>query len=254
MKTKIKIPRTLHPMMKKKVDEFLFRLAPQTLMALMAKYFRLTVVGWENIPKGAVIIAPNHSGFAGFDAMILAHQIRKELRREPRILTHHLWFKMKATAVAAQKLGFIEASFENGLKFLQKRQMIVVFPEGEDGNFKPSTRAYDLQEFKRGFVRLALKTQTPIVPALIIGAEETHINLRQLAFRRLVRGLKLPLPFNLLPLPVKWKIVFLPPVILPYSPESAEDKEVTHELAEEIRERMQIALNRELKNRKSIFF
>jgi 1-acyl-sn-glycerol-3-phosphate acyltransferase len=241
--------------MKKKFEELLFRVGPQAMMSLMAKYFRLTVEGWEHIPRtGPVIIAPNHSGFSGLDAMILAHQIRKTTGREPRILTHHIWFKTRATAVPAQKLGFIEATTENGLKVLRKRQPIVIFPEGEQGNFKPTSRAYDLQEFKRGFIRLAIKAQAPIVPTLVIGAEETNINLAQLVTSRFLPGLRLPLPFNLLPLPVKWKIKFLPPISLPYTPESAEDNDLAHELADEIRMGMQTALNKELRNRKSLFF
>lgn len=240
---------------KSKTDEVLYRLAPQTFLSLMAKYFRLTTEGWEHIPKtGPVVIAPNHSGFSGLDAMILAHQIRENTGRQPRILTHNFWFKTKMTGVPAQKLGFIEASFENGCKILKKRQPIVVFPEGELGNFKPSVRAYDLQEFKRGFVRMAIKAQAPIIPTLIIGAEETNINLSQMVLGRFMKGLRLPVPLNILPLPVKWKIKFLHPVTLPYAADAADDNELAHELAEEIRERMQAALTEELRHRKSIFF
>jgi 1-acyl-sn-glycerol-3-phosphate acyltransferase len=255
MKAKIKVPKRLTPEMKRKAEEFFFRLAPGAMMTLMAKYFRLTIEGAENIPRtGPVIIAPNHSGFSGLDAMILAHQIRQITGRQPRILTHNFWFKARITAVPAQKLGFIEATFANGLKILRKRQPIVLFPEGELGNFKPTIRAYDLQEFKRGFIRMAILAGSPIVPTLVIGAEETNINLAQLALSRVFRGLRLPLPLNILPLPVKWKIVFLPPVDLPYAPESADDAELARELADEIRTSMQTALNRELRRRKSIFF
>jgi 1-acyl-sn-glycerol-3-phosphate acyltransferase len=74
-------------------DTLLYRVLPHFLMEIMRKYFRLEVEGIEYIPKrGAAIVAPNHSGFSGFDALILAHTINTEARRIPRVLTHPFWF------------------------------------------------------------------------------------------------------------------------------------------------------------------
>lgn len=231
-------------------DTLLFRVFPRFLGEILRKYFRLQVEGAENIPKtGAVIIAPNHSGFSGFDAIVLNDVLVKDGRRIPRMLTHHLWFLTSTTAIPAQKMGFIEATFENGIKYLQKKNLIVLFPEGENGNFKPSTKMYQLQEFKRGFVRMALQTDAWIVPTVIIGAEEASINLSTLKFTKFLRGPILPLPLNIIPIPVKWKIKFLAPIKLPYKPESAKDGELVHEIADDIRDLMQKALVEELKKR-----
>lgn len=233
-------------------DALLYRVFPRLFMEVLKKYFRLEIEGVENIPRtGPVIIAPNHSGFSGFDAMVLAYILQQETKRIPRVMTHHLWFLTEKTALPAQKMGFIEATFENGLSLLKKQNLVVLFPEGEQGNFKPSTKRYQLQEFKRGFVRMALKTGAPIIPTLVIGAEETHINLQQLKFSKFLRGLVLPLPLNVIPLPAKWKIIFQKPVHLPFGPEKINDSEVCHELSNEIQESMQKKLNKELKNRKS---
>jgi len=223
-------------------------------MELMKKYFRLEIEGLENIPtKGPVIIAPNHSGFSGFDAMILAYILQQNTKRIPRVMTHHLWFLTEKTALPAQKLGFIEATFENGIALLKKNNLVVLFPEGANGNFKASTKKYQLQEFKRGFVRMALKSGAIIVPTLIIGAEETHINLQKLKFTKFLRGLFLPLPLNIIPLPAKWKIVFTKPIQLPFGPEKLQDNELCHDLANEIQESMQKKLNKEVKKRGSAY-
>lgn len=231
-------------------DTLLFRVFPRLLGEILRKYFRLQVEGIENIPKtGAVIISPNHSGFSGFDAIVLNHVLVQDGRRIPRVLTHHLWFLTPTTALPAQKMGFIEATFENGLKYLQKKNMIVLFPEGEHGNFKPSSKMYQLQEFKRGFVRMALQTDAWIVPTLIIGAEESNINLSTLKFAKFLRGPILPLPLNVIPLPVKWKIKFLEPIKLPYKASSSNDAELVHDIATDIQELMQKALRAELKKR-----
>lgn len=240
---------------KKKADELVFRAAPRFLMEVMRKYFRLQVEGLENIPKkGPAIIAPNHSGYSGFDALMLAYEIYKETGRTPRVLTHHLWFLNPTTAVPANRLGFIEATTENGLKELKRGKLIVLFPEGEQGNFKPSTEAYQLQEFRRGFIRMALTTGAPIIPTMVIGAEETHINLKKLKFSKLLRGTVLPLPLNVLPLPAKWKIKFLQPIELPYKPSAAGDARLVKELASDIRDHIQRAIAKELSSRDSIFF
>jgi 1-acyl-sn-glycerol-3-phosphate acyltransferase len=231
-------------------DHFIYRVLPHLMMELLRKYFRLEVEGLENVPRrGAAIIAPNHSGFAGFDALLLAHTIYRDLKRVPRVLTHHFWFLTKATAVPAQKIGFVEATLENGISALEKNNLMVIFPEGEEGNFKPTIERYQLQEFKRGFIRMAIQTQSPIVPTLVIGAEEANINLSKLRFGKYLKGLVLPLPLNVVPLPVKWKIKFLPPIYLPYKPEQVHDRELMIEIAEEIRELMQEALSDALQKR-----
>lgn len=235
-------------------DTVLYKILPHFFLELMKTYFRVQVEGAENLPKrGRSLIIPNHSGVSGFDAMVLHHEITRACGRYPRVLTHHLWFLTKTTSIPAQRLGFIEASMDNGMRCLNKNQLVVLFPEGEYGNFKPSSKAYELQDFKRGFVRMALATGSPIVPTLVIGAEETHVNLSRLKMTKFLRGVILPLPLNVLPLPSKWKIVFMEPVKFPYDSNAASDRELVKELAEELQEKMQERLNKELAKRDSVF-
>jgi 1-acyl-sn-glycerol-3-phosphate acyltransferase len=240
--------------LKKPAEDILYKALPRFVMELMRRYFRLEIEGMENIPKrGAAILTPNHSGYSGFDALLLAHVINKDIKRIPRVLAHHFWFLSKTTAIPAQKLGFTEASFENGVSALKRNNLVIIFPEGESGNFKPSSKMYQLQDFKKGFVRMAIKTQAPVVPVLILGAEETHINLSQLRFTKYLKGTILPLPLNIIPLPVKWKIKILPPIYLPYSETQLEDNELISEVASELQEQMQEALSDEVQKRTSIF-
>ena len=221
----------------------------------MRKYFRVQVEGLEHLPKrGPAIVAPNHSGVSGFDAMIIMNEIKMATKRVPRVMTHPFWFLTSTTSLPAEKLGFIEATTKNGLEQLRKNKMIVLFPEGERGNFKPSHKAYQLQEFKRGFVRLSIMSGAPIIPCMVIGAEETHINLSQFKLTQFLRGTVLPLPLNLIPLPAKWKIIFFKPIYLPYKASAVNDSELMHEIAEDIRDKIQEQLRVEIKNRKSVFF
>lgn len=235
-------------------DTLIYRVLPRFLLEILRKYFRLEVEGTHNIPRrGGVIIAPNHSGYTGFDAFLLGHIVQQEAKRIPRILTHHFWFLTETTAIPAHKMGFTEATYENGVNSLKKGHAIVLFPEGEQGNFKPTTERYQLQEFKRGFVRMAIETQTPIVPVIILGAEETHINLKKLKFTKFLRGSVIPLPLNILPLPAKWRIRFLEPITLPYNPSAVDDTELVHEIAQDIQEKMQAAIEVEVQRRGNPF-
>lgn len=235
-------------------DTLIYRVLPRFLLEILRKYFRMEIEGAHNIPRrGAVIIAPNHSGFSGFDAFLLGHVVQTEAKRIPRVLTHHFWFLTETTAIPASKMGFTEATYENGVNALKKGNAIVLFPEGEQGNFKPTTERYQLQEFKRGFIRMALEAQCPIVPAVVLGAEETHINLKQLKFTKFLKGTVIPLPLNILPLPAKWRIRFLEPIKLPYKRDAVNDSELMHEIAQDIQEKMQAAIEEELTKRGNPF-
>jgi 1-acyl-sn-glycerol-3-phosphate acyltransferase len=236
-------------------ETVIYKILPHFFMEIMKKYFRVQVEGVDNLPRrGGAIIAPNHSGVSGFDAMVLHHEVTRACGRYPRVLTHHLWFLTKTTAIPASRLGFIEANIENGVKSLKKKQLVVIFPEGEQGNFKPSSKAYQLQEFKRGFIRMAIETGAPIVPTVIIGAEETHINLSQLQLTKFLRGLVLPVPLNLLPLPSKWKIIFMEPIHIDQPSSALHQRDVIRKLAFDIQDQMQSRIRQEIAKRESVFF
>lgn len=224
------------------------------IFGALEKYFRLEIIGADNIPRGPALLTPNHSGFLALDAMMLAHQLRKLNSIPPVVLTHFLWFSLGPIAQFVEDFGFIEATKANGISALEQGKWVVLFPEGENGNFKPTTKAYRLQEFRRGFLRMALATQAPIVPTLIIGAEETHLNLSQFRLPKPFKNLLFPIPLNIVPLPARWKIVFLKPIDLPVGSDFANDDGWIHETCQDIRELMQAALTKEIQNRKSIYF
>lgn len=229
---------------------------PLFLLEIVRKYFRLEVEGIENIPrKGPVIVSPNHSGVTALDAVMIGHEILRECGRAVRILAHPLWFVGPNIRVLAKRIGLVEVSKDAGINLLRKRQVILLFPEGEAGNFKPTAERYKLREFHRGFVRMAMATGSPIVPTVVIGAEETNINLSQLKLTRFLRGVVIPVPLNVLPLPAKWKIVFLPAEDMSgFRPQDADNRKLVREVAEKIRARIQVRIDDEVARRQWIYF
>lgn len=234
--------------------ELAYKVLPSFFLDLITRYLRVKVKGLHNLPnKGPCIVIANHSGFMGFDALVLGHQIYKFSRRAPHIIAHKLWFIRPEISVHAEKLGLVPATFQNGLEILKQKETLLLFPEGEEGNFKPSSYRYRLRRFRRGFVRLALATGVPIVPATVVGAEETHITLSQIKWAKQVLGIVIPVPLNVLPLPAKWEIQFGKPIHLEKDLERLEDLAQITRLSREIRLTLQKQLHSQLKRRRRVY-
>lgn len=235
-------------------EEFAYRVLPGFFLDIITRYLRVKLEGVSNLPKrGPFIVIANHSGYMGFDAMILGHQIYNLRKKVPRIIAHKLWFLRPEIAVRAEKMGLVPATYENGREILESGEALLLFPEGEEGNFKPTASRYRLRRFRRGFVRLALATGVPIVPAVVIGAEETHITLSQIRWAKEVLGIIIPVPLNVIPLPAKWKIVFMKPIVYAKAPEKVDDMAYVTKKSREVRLLLQKELHRQLKVRKRVF-
>lgn len=229
---------------------------PRFLLEIIRKYFRLEVEGIENVPKkGRCLIVPNHSGVTAIDAVMVGNEIHRSLKRVPKILAHPLWFVGPNIRILARKIGLEEANKDAGERLLEKNRCVMIFPEGAAGNFKPTSQRYHLQEFRRGFVRMAMATKAPIVPVVVIGAEETNINLSNIPLTKVLKGTIIPIPLNVLPLPAKWKIIFLPPISMKkYSKKDAANSELVHSISESVRKQIQDRINEELAKREWIYF
>lgn len=235
-------------------EELAYHILPKFLLEIITRYLRVKVVGARNIPsKGPYILISNHSGFMGFDALMLVYQVKLKKKILPHIIAHKLWFLSPEISVAARKFGLVPATFNNGLEILQRKEPLLLFPEGEEGNFKPSSKRYHLRRFRRGFVRLALQTGAPIIPSVVIGAEETHLTLSQIRWAKPLIGTLIPIPLNVVPLPAKWKIHFLPPIHIEKNLELAKDEEYVTAMSRKIRLHLQRAMNAELKKRGKVF-
>jgi len=225
-------------------------------LKLLKEYLRLEVEGVENLPrKGRAVILPNHSGFAGADAVLLTSVIKRRTRRRARLMAHRAFFDFSDTLRSiSESHGLRKAGLGSGIEILSRDQLLIIFPEGETGNFKPTYKRYQLQRFHTGFLRMAIETRSPVVPTIIIGAEETHLSLGNINLNRWIKGLRIPIPLNFIPLPAKWKIVFLEPIPGDqYDPSVLEDPDRLREIAAELQKRMQRELRKQLKSRSFIY-
>lgn len=223
--------------------QFLEKLAPGFRM--LRNYTRLKVDGLENVPDdGPAILACNHTGWLGLDYALTALSVYDAHERVPRGMAHEAWFKVPKAREFAKKVGLFQVTKDAMAQQLENGNLVMIFPEGEKGAFRPGSD-YALEEFARGFVRVAMATQTPVVPVAILGGEESNpVGRRIESYEELLqmRG-GLPVPKNLIPRPVKWRIRFLEPMdYSDYTEADTAAKETVHALSEATRDRIQKAL------------
>lgn len=186
------------------LDYALSAVAP--LVWMYQKYFRVQTYGLEKVPKGRVLLVSNHSGQLPWDAAMIGVALLVEGNppRAIRSMVEKWTATLPYVSTFFARVGQIVGTPENCRRLLEKDEAILVFPEGVRGITKLWPQRYQLQDFGLGFMRLALETNTPIVPVAVIGAEEQSpaiLDLKPLArllgmpsFPITPTGLPLPLP------------------------------------------------------------
>lgn len=225
-------------------------------------YFRPQVHGIENIPDGRVLLIPNHSGQFPLDGMVtaMACLLKGQPPRVVRSMAERWFPTLPFINLAFSRSGVVVGDPINCKNLLEADNAILVFPEGARGCGKPWARRYQLEKFGRGFMRLALQTNTPIVPIAIIGAEESIPSMFSAGpLARLVGAPYFPVPPHLpllgplayLPLPTQFHIHFGTP--LRFDGPFDDEDEVIEENVTVVRDTVQDMVNRGLTLRESVF-
>ena len=241
---------------------FVERTAP-LLEFLWARYFRVRLLGIENIPDdGAALLVGNHSGGIPYDGAMLLHGIRRDHPRHRRVrpLVANFAFRSGWMANVVARVGCVRASMENALPILARGELVAVFPEGLKGVGKLYRERYRLARFGRGgFVRLAREAQVPLLPIAIVGSEEIHPVIGKIT--RFAEPLGIPYipitptfpwlgPLGLLPVPTKWTIQIGAPI----PPPKPGDEDGTPRVAEDVRHAIDTMIADLLSQRRSILF
>jgi 1-acyl-sn-glycerol-3-phosphate acyltransferase len=255
------------------VDDFGFdpiydqKLRP-ALEFLYSRYFRVSTKGIERVPaRGRCLLVANHSGTLPLDGVMIKTAVKLEHPdpRDVRWLTEDFITHMPWLGSTMNRLGAVRAHQDNAERLLAKEQLVAVFPEGVKGIGKLFGERYRLQRFGRGgFIKLALRTGTPVVPVAVVGAEETNPLLFR--FEYLAKTLGVPYvpvtptfpllgPLGLVPAPTKWQIHFGEPMDFgAHGKDAADDELLVAKLAERVRATIQEMLDEAVGSRKSVFF
>src|SRR5690554_1046497 len=227
------------------------------LLPLYRDYFTVRTHGIENIPaQGRAMVVGNHSGglpvdgamvlaslFAEMDPPRLAQGMVEKFAQSLPFLSH--WFS---------RVGQFAGLPEHAERLLNDDRLLMVFPEGVRGVGKLFKDRYKLERFGTGFIRLALATNTPVIPMAFIGGEEalpTAFHLKKMA--KLIGVPYIPVPPYLLPLPmpVHCEIYYGAPMY--FSGNGNEEDRVINGYVEQVRARIAELIEQGRQERRLVF-
>src|SRR3954462_10623229 len=153
------------------------------LWLLASLYFRAEARGLGNVPEdGPGLLVGNHSGgnlTPDTGVFTLAFSTYFGVERVFHQLAHNLVLSMPGLGFL-RKFGTVAASHDNARKALRADAAVLVYPGGDREVHRPSWRSARVDFGNRkGYVRLALDEDVPIVPVVAIGGQETALFLSQ---------------------------------------------------------------------------
>lgn len=226
---------------------------------LHRKYFRTLVHGIDNVPNGRVLIIANHSGQVPLDGLIIGTSLMLDAEppRFPRSMVEKWTAELPVFSVLFPRCGQVVGSPDNARRLLRQEEALVVFPEGSRGISKTFDRRYQLENFGLGFLRLALETNTPILPVGVVGAEEQYPSIGDV--KPLAKAFGMPsfpiipqLLFGMwAPLPTRYHLYFGEPLTFEGDPD--DDDSVIQKHVDVVRDSIDGLVSRGLRERRGIF-
>jgi 1-acyl-sn-glycerol-3-phosphate acyltransferase len=231
---------------------------------LAGRYFRVKTMGAENIPPGRGLIVACHSGVVPWDATLLVAEICRLTGRFSWNAGHDFWGRYAWLRDFLVRTGMVlgrQAPFE---ELLERDELAMIFADGGQGN----RRAYYLESDRYrikpdmgfapghgGYVKLAIRTRSPIVPVAIVGTEEIHYCLGDVPQLARFLGVPfVPLVASLVPLPARVYIRFGRPIRLELPRGAADDQALVDRLNEQVRGALQALVDDTLAHRHGIYW
>jgi 1-acyl-sn-glycerol-3-phosphate acyltransferase len=185
------------------------------LWALLYRhYFSVKVHHIDRVPAhGRAMLVGNHSGGIAIDAAMVmtACFFEMEPPRLAQSMVEKFLNKVPFASLWMARTGQFTGLPEHAVRLLEDDRLLLVFPEGARGTAKLFTERHSLVDFGTGFMRLALKTRSPIVPfGFLGGGEAMPTVMNAYALGRLVGAPYIPItPYGLpVPLPAMMQVRF----------------------------------------------
>ena len=223
-------------------------------------YFRSEVFGIENVPgRGRLLLIANHSGQVPLDGVMIATALMMDADppRFARSMVEKWTAELPFASFLFPRVGQVVGSPENARRLLRNEESLVVFPEGARGISKTFDKRYQMTSFGLGFMRLALETNTPIVPVAVVGAEEQYPSVGDI--KPLAKLLGMP-AFPIVPqlfvgmvapLPTRYRLYF--GEALHFEGDADDDDAVIEEKVFAVRASIESMLERGLRDRAGVF-
>jgi 1-acyl-sn-glycerol-3-phosphate acyltransferase len=124
--------------------------------------------------------------------------------------------KIPFASLLTSRTGQLTGLPEHAIRLLEDDRLLMVFPEGAKGTAKLYKDRYSLVRFGTGFMRLAMKTRTPIVPFAFLGGGAAFPTVTNaVGLGRLFGAPYVPITAYLLPvpLPVRLEVEYGEPMV-----------------------------------------
>lgn len=141
----------------------------------LRRYHRHSVNGLQSIPKdGRTLLVVSHS-LATYDIALLFHAIYQDRGRLSRALIDKLFYKVPYLSEFMEATGSAEGSSDSAKRLLGCGEVVAVAPGGMNEALRPSSERYQIRwEKRKGFAKLAIETQSPVVLAVCPKADDMY--------------------------------------------------------------------------------
>ena len=236
-------------------------------------YLRGRVLGIDHIPDGPALLVGNHNaGITFLEPVLLGLEWHRSKGGEDGFfyLAHDSLMAIPGLGSLLAKGGAVRANHRNADAVFTAGRKVAVWPGGNYEAFRPWRQRHRV-DFggHRGFVRLALRNQVPIVPVMSLGGHEAYFVISRgerfaawSGIKRHFRSESFPLflglpwgvgvgPLFHLPLPVRTLVEVGAPIpVHEHPPEAADDDAVVQALYELVVDTIQAMMDRQLALRK----
>jgi 1-acyl-sn-glycerol-3-phosphate acyltransferase len=234
-----------------------FFLVEQTV----GRYFRPQVIDADQIPSGRSLIIGCHSGVVPWDAACLVVALHRHTGRFSRNAGDRLFGQIAWIERFLAGQGAIVASPERLEALLRDDEMVVLFPGGAKDMTRRFWERYQVRPHRGfapghgGYIKIALRTGSPIVPVAIVGPEETHLLVSDAPPIARLFGLPyFPIVLSPLPLPARFYVRFGRPIHLGAPPDAARDQQTVDRLNTEVRRQLQALITDTRRRRRGIYW
>lgn len=149
-------------------------------------YFRVQTSGWEHIPpeEKVLFVGSHNGGMATPDMSMMMYDWFRKFGYEKRVygLMHpRIWELSPEIAKVVAKTGAVIAHPKMAYAALRSGASLLVYPGGAEDVFRPHYLRHKIYfAGRKGFIKLALRENVPIVPVISTGAHDTLIVLADL--------------------------------------------------------------------------
>jgi 1-acyl-sn-glycerol-3-phosphate acyltransferase len=187
------------------------------MAAALARWHRASLEGVAGLPAGPALLVGNH-GLFGFETPAFFYLLHAATGRYPVGLADRTMFGREPIRSLLARVGGVPGTPANARALLAGGELVVCYPGGAREVFKAREDRYRLAwDGARGFARLAIEAQVPVVPFAALGVDESWVHLGRPPFAARLGRYAMPLAVGLgpLPLPVSFRFRLGPPLAPP---------------------------------------